>query len=55
MAIKRKLHINWDSDKQVWLVKKSFGFLSPQGSFTTDELRTFLLDNNDVEVIAKYF
>ncbi len=52
--IKRKLHLNWDSEKEVWVVKKSFGFLSPSISFSTEQLRIFLSENTDVEIVAKY-
>lgn len=54
-SIKRKLHLNWDGEQGIWVVKKSFGFLAPSNSFTQDTLKTFLLENNDVEIVAKYF
>jgi len=54
-SIKRKLHLDWDSEKELWMVKKSFGFLAPDQSFTTDHLRTFLSENTDVEIVARYY
>lgn len=54
-AMKKKLHINWDVEKGAWLVKKSFGFLAPSNSFTADTLRSFMSENPDVEVVARYF
>lgn len=54
-TIKRKLHLNWDEEKKLWFVKKSFGFLAPSGTFTEETLRSFLLDNETVEIVARYF
>lgn len=54
-AMKRKLHLNWDDEKKLWLVKKTFGFLAPKYSFSEQDLTEYLVANSDIEVIARYF
>lgn len=52
--LKRKLHINWNEDKQKFLVKKAFNFVPPVTDFTQDGLKLFLDANPDVEIVARY-
>ncbi len=51
---KRKLHLNWDIESNMWLVKKAFGFLPQTKLFTEEALREFLTANEDVDVVLKY-
>ncbi len=51
---KRKLHLNWDQDKSVWWVKKSFGFLPPKQEWTSIDLEEYLRLNPEIDIVARY-
>ncbi len=53
-ARKRKLHLNWDVDNSVWVVKKAFGFLPHFRNMNDETLRELLVKNEDIDVVLKY-
>ncbi len=53
-ARKLKLHLNWNTDKQIWETKKAFGFLPIARTYSEDDLRTLLSQNENIDVVLKY-
>jgi len=53
-ARKRKLHLNWEIESNIWRVKKAFGFLPTARSFTEEALHELLSANEDIDVVLKY-
>ncbi len=56
VILKRKLWVKWSSlkDNHKWEIIKAQGFYPTEESWTADELRAYLRENDDIEIHLSY-
>jgi len=52
--LKKKLHLNWNKDRLMWEVKKSFGYKPHLKEWTDEALTQYLQANSEIDVVLRY-
>ncbi len=54
VILKRKVWVKWNQAVREWLIIKAQGFYPLEEGWTSDELREFLKENDDVDIHLTY-